>query len=62
VLVTRVGTAAQIDLDHTSGSPALDRAAIDTVKNWQFVPARRAEEPLESWVIVPLVFKLTSSS
>jgi periplasmic protein TonB len=62
VLVTRDGRAAQLELDRSSGSSALDNAALEAVKNWQFVPARRGQEPVESWVLVPVVFKLESAS
>jgi hypothetical protein len=40
-------------------SPA---SALETVKNWRFAPARRAEDPVAAWVIVPVVFRLTSGS
>jgi protein TonB len=62
VLVTREGRAAQVDLDKSSGSPALDTAALEAVRNWQFVPARRGQEAIESWVLVPVVFKLEGTS
>jgi protein TonB len=62
VLVTRDGRAAQLELDRSSGSSALDNAALEAVKNWQFVPARRGQEPVESWVLVPVVFKLEGAS
>jgi protein TonB len=62
VLVTRDGRAAQLELDKSSGSSALDNAALEAVKQWQFVPARRGQEPVESWVLVPVVFRLEGAS
>lgn len=62
VLVTQDGRAAQVLVDQTSGSPALDSAALEAVRKWQFVPARRGQEAIESWVLVPLVFKLEAAS
>jgi protein TonB len=62
VFVSRDGRAGQVQLDRSSGSSALDSAAIEAVKNWQFAPARRGDEIIESWVIVPLVFKLEGAS
>ena len=62
VLVTRDGRAAHVQLDQTSGSSVLDNAALDAVRNWQFVPARRGQDPIESWVVVPVVFKLENPS
>ena len=62
VLVTRDGRAAQLELDKSSGSSALDNAALEAVKQWQFVPARRGQDPVESWVLVPVVFRLEGAS
>jgi protein TonB len=62
VFVTREGRPADVQLDQSSGSAALDTAALDAVKTWQFVPARRGQEPIESWVVVPVVFRLESNS
>jgi len=41
-----------------SGYEALDRTAIDAVCGWRFVPAKRGEIAVASWVLVPLAFKL----
>jgi protein TonB len=60
VLVTRDGRAAQVELEQASGSRALDSAAVEAVKRWQFVPARRGTESIESWVSVPVIFKLST--
>jgi periplasmic protein TonB len=56
------GVPAQVELERSSGSNALDLAALETVKNWRFAPARRAGDPVAAWVIVPVVFRLTSGS
>jgi len=58
VLVTRQGTAASVSLERSSGSPRLDHAASDAVRAWRFVPARQGAEPVEAWVLVPVVFRL----
>lgn len=60
VLVSVSGRAAQVQLERSSGYPILDRAAMDAVRNWQFVPARRGNDAIESWVLVPVVFKLAT--
>lgn len=60
VLVSPEGVPLLIELDQSSGSKLLDGAALDAVKNWQFVPARRGAENVEGWVRVPVVFKLES--
>jgi len=60
VLVTSEGTAARVELDRSSGSASLDGAALEAVRNWRFVPARRGSQNVEDWVRVPVVFRLES--
>ena len=62
VQVTREGLAARVDVEKSSGSPHLDAAALEAVKAWRFVPARQGVEPVESWVLVPIVFRLEGPS
>lgn len=59
VLVTVDGTAGDVRIERSSGSSSLDEAARDVVfRKWRFVPARRGDEAVEAWVIVPVVFEL----
>lgn len=58
VSVSPQGTADSVDIKNSSGSPRLDEAAQRTVRNWKFVPAKRGETPVQSWVLVPINFKL----
>jgi protein TonB len=60
VLVSTEGTAKRVQIDRSSGFPRLDEAAHDAVHQWRFVPARRGTEPIEDWVLVPIVFRLSS--
>ena len=60
VLVNAEGVPLQVDVDQTSGSPPLDKAALVAVRNWRFVPARRGVQNVEGWVRVPVVFRLAS--
>ena len=62
VLVTRDGFPARVSVERTSGSGQLDSAALETVKTWRFVPARQGREPVEAWVLVPVVFRLEGTS
>ncbi len=39
----------------------VDRAAEQAVSRWRFVPAKRGDTPVEAWVLVPIVFKLTGN-
>lgn len=58
VLVAPDGLPAQVELRTSSGSERLDRAAREAVARWRFAPARRGDTAIESWVLVPIVFKL----
>lgn len=62
VLVTREGLPARVSVEKTSGSSHLDEAALEAVKTWHFTPARLGAEPVESWVLVPVVFRLEGAS
>ena len=58
VSVNSQGTADSVDIKTSSGSPRLDESAQKTVRNWKFVPAKRGDTPVQSWVLVPIIFKL----
>lgn len=58
VLVSTEGASLRVELDQSSGSKSLDGAALEAVKGWRFVPARRGTQNIEAWVRVPVVFKL----
>jgi protein TonB len=62
VLVTRNGLPARVDVENSSGSPPLDAAALEAVRAWRFVPARQGPDAIESWVLVPIVFRLEGPS
>lgn len=62
VLVARDGTPMQVGVEKSSGSRHLDGAALEAVRGWRFVPARRGAEPIESWLLVPVVFRLEGMS
>jgi protein TonB len=62
VFVSKDGRPTQVQLEQSSGSSALDNAALEAVRGWQFVPAHRGQDAIESWVLVPVVFKLESVS
>lgn len=58
VLVLHDGTVGDISVHHSSGYEVLDRAALDAVKEWLFVPASRDGVPVARWAIVPVKFRL----
>ncbi len=58
VSVTPQGTAAEVQIHTSSGSPRLDESAQKTVRNWKFIPAKQGDTAVQSWVLVPIIFKL----
>jgi protein TonB len=60
VFVDAHGLPDRVELRSSSGHMRLDEVALDTVKHWKFVPARRGSEPVPAWVLVPISFNLRS--
>lgn len=58
VHVAADGSAREVQLHASSGSPRLDESALATVRRWKFVPARLGQEPVAAWVLVPIAFTL----
>lgn len=59
VLVDREGKSKWIEINRSSGFETLDAAAVETVKRWRFYPARYGERKIESWVRIPIIFRLS---
>lgn len=60
VLVSSNGDADTVVLEDSSGSSKLDDAAIKAVKKWRFIPAKRSNQPISAYVLVPVKFSLES--
>jgi protein TonB len=60
VHVSADGLADKVEIKTGSGHPRLDQAATDAVSRWRFVPARRGDQPVAAWVLVPINFQLES--
>jgi len=58
VLVRADGTPVEVEIDRSSGFARLDRAALDAVRKWRFIPARRGDTPVTAPVLVPISFTL----
>ena len=58
VHVSAAGAAEHVEIRTSSGSARLDESAQRTVRQWKFVPAKRGGVPVESWVLVPIHFRL----
>lgn len=52
------GSCSRVALKKTSGSELLDQAALEAVRKWHFVPAKKGAQAITAWVEVPITFKL----
>ncbi|TAK63807.1 MAG: energy transducer TonB [Methylobacter sp.] len=58
VQVTADGAAGSVELQTGSGSDRLDEAALEAVKKWRFVPAKRGDQAVSASVVVPVRFSI----
>ena len=52
------GRAGTVEVTKSSGKPQLDEAAVEAVRNWKFIPAKRGETPIEGFATQTIDFKL----
>lgn len=53
------GKPKAVEIKQSSGRKVLDDSAVQAVKRWSFVPATLGDTAVESWVEVPIDFKLS---
>jgi len=58
VMVSADGRPTSVTLEKGSGARILDEAAVEAVRHWSFVPARRGDKAIAAVVDVPLRFRL----
>lgn len=58
VMVEANGMPSKVEIEKSSGFPRLDEAALEAVRKWKFLPARRGTEAVAESVGVPLNFRL----
>ncbi len=56
VIVGADGSVDRMELAESSGDRFLDRAAMEAVRRWRFIPATRNGQPVTAPIIVPLEF------
>ncbi|MDH4285071.1 MAG: energy transducer TonB [Gallionellaceae bacterium] len=61
VEVLAEGISGQVNVHQSSGHEMLDNAAMQTVKKWKFVPARRGAQAITKWFKVPIQFSLNNN-
>ena len=52
------GRVGEILVQQSAGHPDLDLAAADAVRRWRFEPARRGDDPVAMWVLLPVEFQI----
>jgi TonB family protein len=52
------GRVGELRVKKSSGHHILDKSALNTVKKWKFIPAKRGEDPIRIWAEVPIKFEL----
>ncbi len=61
VEVLAEGACGAVSVLSSSGHEVLDNAAMNTVKTWRFIPAKRAGRAFTQWFKVPINFSLEES-
>jgi periplasmic protein TonB len=52
------GSVGEIKVKQSSGFERLDRAALEAVRQWRFVPARRGDTPIAYWYVQPFTWSI----
>ncbi len=60
VVVNVHGDPESVQLEKSSGFELLDKSAINAVRSWKFVPAKKNSQTVNGTVIVPVRFSLDS--
>jgi protein TonB len=58
VHVAADGHVTDIVVTKSAGHPEMDQAAAAAVRQWRFEPARKGEEPVAMWVVLPVEFRI----
>ena len=60
--ITDHGKVERVDLAQSSGYPALDRSALNTIRHWSFRPAQESGKSIPMCYRLPIRFLLSSST
>jgi protein TonB len=52
------GRIGDVVVEKSAGHMDLDQSATEAVRQWRFEPARRGDEPVAMWVLLPVEFRL----
>lgn len=62
LFVTEQGTVDSARVETPSGHEAFDSAAVDGSRDLRFEPARRGDDSVGVWVLLPVQFELPDSA
>lgn len=62
LFVTEQGTVDSVRVETTSGHEAFDSAAVSGSRDLRFEPARRGDDSVGVWVLLPVQFELPDSA
>lgn len=62
VMVDENGFAKNVEIAKSSSYNLLDSTAVQTIKNWRFIPAKKFGQNIMSSVLIPINFKLNNSN
>ena len=58
VLILADGSVADVRVKESSGYARLDKAALEAVAQWRYVPASQGDKTIDYWHMQPVVFSL----
>lgn len=58
VHVNKEGIVDNLWIFESSGYNMLDNAAMKAVRDWTFVPGKRGDDPIDTWVEIPVRFEI----
>lgn len=58
VFILANGKVGEIKIKQSSGFKRLDDAAMQAVRQWQYQPAKRGNQPIDFWYVQPIAFSL----
>lgn len=61
IYVTAEGSVDSVQVEEPSGHAAFDTSAVRGAQRLRFEPARRGEEPMGAWVLLPVQFDLSTA-
>lgn len=62
VEVLSSGESRTIEIIKSSGYSMLDSSALKAIRRWRFRPATRNDRPVDSWLEIPIKFKIDHST